>query len=245
MELSFSLPSSKTLSATLARLGSMLVFILSSRMTWTSKHTIREGRRTTQNICSSLLGFVFILALVSAVCSVGYFSREFLMCGFASSLQCWVMCWNLSLCERDLGDAKDLRNDMEVLAGTKGAIEKRDHGRWSTLSKQLHLASRLSSWLFTSSILCTWWDISLHWTINISLSMNVGISLTLGLMTWRRGRVSSKQVPEKKTIVALEHYTLYKTMNVILSHIKGQRKYDADSSRTDHGDDDFEVYYYK
>jgi hypothetical protein len=199
---SFLLPSRKTPSAILARLGTTVVFILSSYVTWSSKYTMRAGRRTTQNICSSFFGFVFLFSLVSGGCSVGYFSVELLVCGIASSMQCWIMCWNLSFCEKDWSDARDLRNDEEVLMGLEGVMEKEtkewEYRRWTTLSKRLHLISRLSSWLFTSSILCTWWDIGLHWTITISLTTNVGISLTLGLMTWRRRRISAKQEQERK-----------------------------------------------
>jgi hypothetical protein len=147
---------------------------------------MKTGRKTLQNLCSSFLGFVFVIALAAAAIPGGFFSKELILCGIASSLQCWAMCWNLSVCERDLMDPNDLRNDEEVVA--KGLYEQKSSmgGMWIFLCQWLLLASRLSSWVFTASILCTWWSISMHWTVWISISANVIISIILGLATlWK------------------------------------------------------------
>lgn len=119
------------------------------------------------------------------------------MCGIAGNLQFWVICWNPSVCGRDLNGLGDLRNDEEVLVGWSYEMEKRrkdgKYARGMMLSKWLHLVSSLMSWLFTSSILCTLWNIELYWTMMILLTMNLVISLIVGLTTWWRSRASSKQ----------------------------------------------------
>jgi len=107
------------------------------------------------------------------------------MCGVVSSLQCWTMCWSLSICERDFEDRGDLRNDEEVrLIGRDEAERQQRSSGWSHFCRWLFLASRISSWVFTVAVLVTLWDLSLHWTIIVSLAANMGISVVLGVVTF-------------------------------------------------------------
>jgi hypothetical protein len=184
----------------LIKLAKMAVFIISATLTLTSRRNLKSGRKTLQNICSSFVGFVSLGSLVMAAIPGSRFSLELVMCGIASSIQCWVMCWNLSVCERDLRDTTDLRNDEEVLV--RGACEERQAGftKWNKCCHWMLFASRTSSWVFTLSVLSTWWSFSLHWTIMISLALNIGISMGLGLITFLKSGSLSRLEREKKNV---------------------------------------------